>query len=293
MPVAPTRPKGPPLNALRAFEAAARLGGFAAAAEELCVTPGAVAQHIKSLEDWAEAPLFERRSQGVQLTSLGIDVAGEFEAAFDQLGTAIQALRVRAMPQAVRISTLPSIAQLWLSPRLPQLRAALPGATLSITVLERAPNLHREPYDVSLFFTALPAGNGAVPICEEEIYPVCSPDVAARIKNPADLKELPCLTDASWSDDWERWTASVSPGLPFKPKGPSFSLYSLAVEEACRGAGILMGHTPLIDGLVETSALVAPFAERVPTGRHLTLTSTAAFAESDSYEPIAGVLASR
>ena len=68
MPVSPPRPKGPPLNALRAYEAAARLGGFAAAAEELCVTPGAISQHIKTLEDWAGAPLFLRRSHGVRLT---------------------------------------------------------------------------------------------------------------------------------------------------------------------------------------------------------------------------------
>ena len=70
MSVSPPRPKGPPLNALRAFEAAARLGGFANAADELCVTPGAVSQHIKALEDWIGADLFERRSQGVRLSAL-------------------------------------------------------------------------------------------------------------------------------------------------------------------------------------------------------------------------------
>ena len=71
MSVAPPRPKGPHLNALRAFEAAARLGGFRMAAGELGVTPGAIAQHVKALEEWAGAALFERQSQGVVLTALG------------------------------------------------------------------------------------------------------------------------------------------------------------------------------------------------------------------------------
>ena len=82
MAVSPLRPQGPPLNALRAFEAAARLGGFAAAAEELCVTPGAVAQHVKTLESWADALLFERRSQGVRLTAIGEHVLADFVSAF-------------------------------------------------------------------------------------------------------------------------------------------------------------------------------------------------------------------
>ena len=85
MPVSPPHPKGPPLNALRAFEAAARLGGFKAAAEELCVTPGAISQHIKSLEEWAGATLFERRSQGVVLTALGMKLGKEFSQAFDSM----------------------------------------------------------------------------------------------------------------------------------------------------------------------------------------------------------------
>ena len=106
----PVRPKGPPLNALRAFESAARLGGFAAAASELCVTPGAITQHIKTLEAWVGAPLFKRHSKGVVLTTLGESTFNEFVQAFDQLGSAVQNLRSRAAPDTVRIAALPSIA---------------------------------------------------------------------------------------------------------------------------------------------------------------------------------------
>ena len=112
MSISPPRPKGPPLNALRAFEAAARLGGFTPAADELCVTPGAISQHIKSLEDWAGSPLFVRRSQGVSLTELGESVAAEFSTAFDAMGNAVRALRTRAAQSSINIAALPSVAQL-------------------------------------------------------------------------------------------------------------------------------------------------------------------------------------
>ena len=93
MTLVPPRPQPAPLNALRAFEAAYRLGGFAAAAEELSVTPGAVAAHIKSLEAALGAPLFHRRAQGVAPTALADAAASDFSTAFDALGAAMQRLR--------------------------------------------------------------------------------------------------------------------------------------------------------------------------------------------------------
>lgn len=98
MSIRPPRVKMPPLNALRAFEAAARLGVISRAADELCVNPGAVAQHIKSLEDWADKPLFHRHAKGVDLTELGQRCAEDFEIAFDHLSRATQNLRTRAPP---------------------------------------------------------------------------------------------------------------------------------------------------------------------------------------------------
>ena len=101
MNISPPRPKGPPLNALRAFETAARRGSFTAAADELCVTPGAIAQHIKTLESWAGARLFIRQAHGVKLTTLGSDILPGFVSAFDQLGDAVQTLRARAEPHNI------------------------------------------------------------------------------------------------------------------------------------------------------------------------------------------------
>ena len=179
MSVNPPRPKGPPLNALRAFEAAARLGGFANAAEELCVSPGAISQHIKTLEDWLGAPLFTRRSQGVKLSEFGASVAPSLYAAFDAMGEAVHQMRALSAHQTVHIAALPSVAQLWLSPRLPAIRAALPEVSISVSALETPPNLAREMFDLSLFLRAPTGAPHEVILADDLIYPVCTPALAA------------------------------------------------------------------------------------------------------------------
>ena len=154
IPIEPPRPKSPPLNALRAFEAAARHGAFTAAAEELCVTPGAVAQQIKNLEDWVGAPLFDRQAQGVTRTRLDAETARDLTLAFDQIGSASQKLRIGGRPAEMRIAALPAIAQLWLSPRLPAIRETAPEISISVFALESPPNMRREHFDLCIFYEA-------------------------------------------------------------------------------------------------------------------------------------------
>lgn len=268
MPVAPPPLKGLPLNALRAFEAAARLGGFAAAGQELGVTAGAVTAHVKALEDTLGAALFERHARGVRLTPLGQRALPAFTGAFDALGHAAQALRSDAAPRTVHIATLPAIAQLWLSPRLPELRRMVPEITVSITAMETPPDLKRTPFDLSLFYR--PEGGGRV-LAADVIFPVCAPALAERLTRPEDLFGAPCLTDSAWAGDWADWAAVAMPGRGFAPRGPVFSLYALAVEEAVNGAGVLVGHEALIRRHLDDGRLVAPFAARVRLSRALTL----------------------
>ena len=274
MTVAPPRPKGPPLNALRAFEAAARLGGFAKAAEELSVTPGAVAQHIKALEAWTGAALFERRSQGVQLTLLGASVAEDFGDAFDRLGEAVQAMRSEVMPGQIHIAVLPSVAQLWLSPKLPAIRAAAPDVTISVTALEHRPNMLREPFDLCIFFEEGPLEPDSIEIGQDVIFPVCAPSFLPHLQSLSDLKAVPCLSDSTWSNDWPIWLEAALPGEWLDTRGPAFSLYSLAVEEARNGAGVLIGHELLLQMHLDDGHLVAPFAARVALDRRLTIAVT-------------------
>jgi len=286
MALSPLRPKGPPLNALRAFEAAARLGGFAAAAEELCVTAGAVGQQVKKLEQWVGAPLFERASQGVALTALGVEMAVEFGDVFDRLGLAVQSMRLRAKPKVVRIAALPSIAQLWLSPLLPAIRSGNDGVSISVTVMERSPNLQREQFDLSFFFEENSNDANSIALIKEEIFPVCAPDLALQLRDVDDLSSVVCLHDLNWRGDWDKWLKFVSPHNRIKTNGPSFSLYSLAVEEAKNSAGVLMGHAPLVNQLIAGNVLTAPFSQRVETGRWLVMNASSAFAKSQRYENI-------
>jgi len=269
MPISPPRPKPLPLTALRAFEAAARLGGFAAAADELGVTPGAISAHIKGLEEDLGSALFLRTARGVTLSPLGHRALPEFVSAFDQLGSAVQTLRTQAAPGVVHIAALPSVAQFWLSPRLPGLRAVAPEIEISITAMETPPNLKRTPYDLCLFFAA----RGGTEVAQDMIFPVCAPSVASKIRTPDDLLHLPCLTDTSWADDWLTWSSVAMPGREFVPRGPVFSLYSLAVEETINGAGVLMGHQALIAEHLKAGTLIAPFETKVPLARPLRLWS--------------------
>lgn len=266
MPVAPPRPRTLPLNALRAFEASARLGSFVLAAQELGVTPGAVAAHIKALEGEIGAPLFERKTRAIELTPLAHRVVPDFVAAFDALSNATHRLRSEAAPQRVHIAALPAVAQLWLSPRLPALRRAAPDIAVSITALEAPPNLKRVPFDLSIFYR--PRGEGTA-LDDDVIFPVCAPSLAASLQQPSELREVTCLTDAVWASDWLAWMKKAAPGADFAPRGPVFSLYALAVTEAVNGAGVLMGHEALIRRELDSGHLVAPFGTRVTLPRQL------------------------
>jgi len=277
MPVAPPRPKGPHLNALRAFETAARLGSFTAAAEELCVTPGAIAQHIKSLEAWAGVPLFIRNTRGVILTPLGEELLPDFTSAFDQLSDAVHALRTKATPQKIRIATLPSIAQLWLPERLGKLRQIAPDISVSVIAVETSPNLSREPIDVALFFKDGPLQKGDTEIFRDCIFPVCTPEIAARLDNVSDLRNETLLHDSTWSDDWRLWLEAVSSDWKFPTHGPVHSLFSVALEEARHGAGVLIAHECLVQSSLKSGTLTAPFNHKVTLQRRLIMNTTSAF----------------
>ncbi len=257
MSIEPPRPKSPPLNALRAFEAAARHGAFTTAAEELCVTPGAVAQQIKNLEDWAGAPLFDRKAQGVVLTQLGAETASELTIAFDQIGAASQKLRFGGRPTEVRIAALPAIAQLWLSPRLPAIRKTAPEIAISVFALETPPNMKREHFDLSIFYEPAEGAATNIDLGPDRIFPVSAPGVRP---------DAPKLFDAAWADDWSRWSGASTPA-----NGPVFSLYSLAVAEAAAGAGILVGHCHLVQNHMDRGELIAAHERSVTLDRSLTI----------------------
>ena len=290
MSIATHRPKGPPLNAIRAFETAARCGSFTSAADELCVTPGAIAQHVKTLEHWAGAALFIRKAHGVELTPLGSDILPGFIAAFDCLGDAVKSLRTRARPDEIRIAALPSVAQLWLSPRLPRIREAYPDLGISVFASEFPPNLGREQFDLSIFYQDAPLENGQLRIEHDVIFPVCSPPLGQRIQHVEDLGAVTCLHDVSWNNDWQLWLQKQEPVVDIHTSGPGFSLYSLMLEEARNGAGVMIGHQALVQDYLDRGELVRPFAGGVTLDRGLVLSRQANATNADILGKIVNAL---
>ena len=271
MSISPPRPKGPPLNALRAFEAAARLGSFVLAAQELSVTAGAVSQQIKTLEGWAGTLLFERHAQGVQLSAEGKALAAPLGNAFDELSRATELLKSFNPKRTLNIATLPSIAQLWLQPRLPAIRAALGDVSLSVYALETPPDLSRSAFECSLFLRGPSSGAGETVIAQDALLPVCAPDVAARLRSVTDLQNEVLLQDQTWLDDWAIWAQGAEFELKQEQKTARYSLYSLALADALAGYGVLLGHRVLVEAALKSGALVAPFAREVDQGKALVL----------------------
>ena len=211
-----------------------------------------------------------RHTQGLHLTDSARFAIPALCSAFDALGLAVQELRIVAPRAQVSIAALPSVAQLWLAPKLPRLRAAFPGTQPSIHALEMPPNFQREPFDLAVFFVrAVPRGARSFKVCDDEIFPICTPAIAATLRSPEDLALHPLLWDTSWAGDWGCWLSAAGvAGCPVNT-GPAFSLYSLAVQAALEGAGILMAHEALTVGPMASGTLVAPFTTRAATGLSL------------------------
>ncbi|KRE00135.1 hypothetical protein ASE63_08550 [Bosea sp. Root381] len=276
MPVKPPRPRLPSLNALRAFEAAARCESFVKAAEELGVTAGAVTQQIRQLEAWLGFPLFRRLAQGVVPTEAALSALPRLTRGFDTLAQAVQGLRDSDTGRAFSIAALPCIAQLWLSPRLADLQRNWPQLHVSISAMEEPPDPRRDPHDLAIFYREPGTIPGAVCLPDEDtILPVCSPGLASKIRLPGDLAGQTLLHDAVWRSDWARWLAFAGGAADVDAgRGPRFSLYSLALDAALSGSGVLMGRSSLIVGHLRDGRLVAPFATAMPLRERLTFTAS-------------------
>jgi LysR family glycine cleavage system transcriptional activator len=277
LPVKPPRPRLPSLNALRAFEAAARLESFAKAAEEIGVTAGAVTQQIRQLEATLGFAVFRRLPQGVALTDAAREALPRLTRGFDMLGQAVQTLREAQPHRPLAIAALPCIAQLWLSPRLPALQAAFPDLQISISAMEESPDPQRDPYDLSLFYRENVPNSGGLQLATDAILPVCTPSLATKLPTPADLATQTLLHDAVWRGDWARWLAFAAPGAKVDPsRGPAFSLYSLALDACLSGSGVLMGRMSLVGPHLAEVRLIAPFPQAMPTPDRLTLAAATA-----------------
>jgi LysR family glycine cleavage system transcriptional activator len=267
----------PSLDLLRGFEAAARQMSFTRAAAELHVTQSAVSRQIKTLEDHLGIRLFTRLNRALKLTAEGEALFGTAQSVMRQLEEATARLSTRGDERLLTVTTTVSFAALWLVPRLARFRQLRPSTDVRLAASNDLSNLERERIDVAIRFmepSAAPAG--AIPLTGEEAFPVCSPvllrDRARPLKKPADLARHVMLhfDDPAGQWPWLSWNQwlDVFHLADMKPAGVAhYSHYDQLIQAAIEGEGVALGRTPLVERLLKSGALVAPFKDRVAATR--------------------------
>lgn len=260
----------PPLNALRAFEVAGRRLSFRAAADELGVTQGAVAQQVRALEAHLGLALFRRLPRGLALTATGVSYLAEMTRAFDALGDATARLLVR--PEGVTISVTPTFAARVLIPRLADFNAALPGVELRIVATEALSDFDRDQVDIAVRLARppFPATLEARLLFRQDLVAVASPHLVGRTKLPLaarQLRNLPLLHDAH--GHWPVFMG-VSGRLP----GAVFNQTALALDAALAGQGVAIAARAFVQADLNAGRLVQVAEGAAPTGPNYYLLRT-------------------
>ncbi|MBB4288225.1 DNA-binding transcriptional LysR family regulator [Rhizobium leguminosarum] len=246
------RRKLPPLNALRAFEVSGRRLNFRAAAEELGVSQGAVAQQVRALEDQLGLMLFQRLARGLALTPQGAAYLADVTRAFDTLSDATG--RLLARPDAVTISVTPTVAAKLLIPRLAELKAALPDVELRTVATEALSDFDRDQVDIAVRLTRqpFPASLEARLLFRQELVAVASPHLVKGLALPltADaLRKLPLLHDTL--SPWPLVLRSRE-----KLPGAVFNHTTLALDAALAGQGVALACRAFVAADLEAGRLV-------------------------------------
>ena len=257
----------PPLNALRTFEAAARHRSFTRAAEELAVTPAAVGQQVRLLEDFVGMPLFRRTSRSLVLTEAGAACLPEVREGFERLAAGMA--RISRVEQAGRlsVSVAPSFAAKWLLPRLHRFSAVHPEIDVRIDASMEVVDLHRSEVDLAVRYgPGKYTGLHVEPLMGEAVFPVCSPALLQErpLRTPADIAAHTLLHDDSPDEDatcpdWTMWLRAAGVEGIDASRGPRFNQSSLVLEAAILGRGIALAKARIAAADLAAGRVVKPF----------------------------------
>lgn len=256
-----------PLNALRAFEAAARHLNFTRAALELCVSQGAVSHQVARLEDRLGVQLFRRLPRGLALTTEGQALAPLLAEAFDRMGATLDRYTGGRLREVLTIGVVGTFATGWLLPRLDAFGRAMPHIDLRILTNNNRVDLAGEGLDLAIRY-----GDGswhathAEPILDAPLTVLCTPAVAARLDEPSDLARETLLRSYR-SDEWPRWFEAAGASSP-PLHGPVFDSSALMVAAAEAGAGVALAPPVMFSRELTTERLVRPFNVTVAMGRY-------------------------
>ena len=257
----------PPLNALRSFEAAARHQSFTRAADELCVTQGAVSHQVKALEAELGLKLFNRERQGLALTDAGHDYLAVVRDAFDRIALGTDRLLQRLHSGVITVSMSPDFAAKWLVGRLGRFAEAYPDIELKVSATIHHCDFAREDVDLAIRHGAGNwAGLDAVNLCSEELFPVCGPTLLGsqrRIHCPEDVLQFPLL-HLNDRRDWSRWLEAAGASGEGLLHGPILNHASMLIDAAINGQGITLARTALVAADLINGRLVRPFQTTLP-----------------------------
>ncbi|WP_158971218.1 LysR family transcriptional regulator [Chachezhania sediminis] len=256
-----------PLNALRVFEVAMRQGSFTKAAIELRVTQAAVSHQIARLEDLLGATLFLRTSQGLVPTDEGRLLFPVLEHGFDAMARVLDRLNGRRDIEVLKVGVNTTFALGWLMPRLDLFRRAHPEIDLRISTNNNRVEILREGLDMAIRFgTGGWTGHDAVPLMEAPLTPLCAPDMAARLLDPADLAQVTLLRSYR-SAEWPGWFDAAGTACP-PVTGPVFDSSVALAELAASGAGAALLPVTMFEAHVAQGRLAQPFGVTVSAGRY-------------------------
>ncbi len=260
--------KIPPLNSVRAFEAAARHLSFTKAADELNVTAAAISQQIRNLEDIVGVPLFRRLTRAVMLTDAGQTALPFLTEGFDQIAAGVEKMKDHENAGVLTVSAAPSFAAKWLVQRLPRFQEQYPDIGIRLDPSLQLANFERDNVDIAIRF-----GDGDYKgmkcdlLMQEFTTPVCSPKLLRgkhALKTPDDLRHH-TLLHCDWGlikreqPDWAMWLKLVGIEDIDASRGPVFTTEALAQEAALEGHGVALANTTIISGDIAKKRLVAPF----------------------------------
>ena len=254
----------PPLNALRAFEAAGRLGSIKEAAEELHVTHGAVSQQVRLLEEWLGAALFERQHRRVALTPAARAYLDEIGPMFEQIARATAKYGlVSPVARTLRVNALATFTLRWLVPRLGKFRDAHAGIDVKVETSNEPLESLEENWDVIIrggpdtFY-----GYAMRPFLAEQRIPVCSPALVRHkpLSSPDDLRAHTLLHTSSLPRLWPDWLAKAGAPMLEPVASLTFDHFYLTLQAAADGVGVAMGPTALVADDLASGRLTMPFA---------------------------------
>lgn len=255
--------KIPPLNAIKAFEAAGRHNSFTRASEELCVSHGAISKQVALLESWLNTKLFIRTQSQLEITPAGKTLMGAITPAFDRIAlTAMQLMTNVTSPAVLNVNAPPTFTMRWLIPRISSFQKAYPDTEIKLTTSTEPINFNKFNYDIAIRGSHVDLElEYSSPFITETIIPICHPDlvISTFLKEPEKINQFTIISYGTEPMKWSEW-ASAMRVKEFKPRNIlQFEQMYFALQAAIEGLGIVLVPLFLVADDIATGKLCAPF----------------------------------